>query len=74
MTVADPKDPKIQKWMKRLTPITVDPAKRDSYVQERLDDVRKAVNNVNNGSAPFDLMKPSDGIQRKVVGKQPRAS
>lgn len=62
LTVANPKDPKVQQWMQTLTPVTVDPAQRDAYVNERVDDVRQAVQNVQNGTARFDIMRPTDGI------------
>lgn len=62
LTVADPKDPKIGKWMKSLRPTMVDPAKREEYVSERVEDVRKAVTNVQNGTAAFETMTEADGI------------
>ena len=61
MEVLRPDDSRLSKWMDSLEPITVDPAKRDAYVSERVDDVRKAVQNVKDGKAEFDVMKPSDG-------------
>jgi len=61
MEVIRPDDVRLSKWMSNLEPITVDPAKRDAYVNERIDDVRKAVQNVQDGRAEFDVMKPTDG-------------
>jgi hypothetical protein len=61
MEVLRPDDPKISKWMNSLEPITFDPAKRDAYVSERQDDVRRAVQNVLDGKAEYDVMKATDG-------------
>jgi hypothetical protein len=61
MEVLQPGDSRLSKWMDSLEPITFDPAQRDAYVNERVDDVRKAVQNVQSGKAEFDVMKPNDG-------------
>ncbi len=61
LEVVRPGDKRIDKWMDSCTPITVDPAQREAYVRDRIDNVKQAVQNVQNGSAPFDVMNPSDG-------------
>ena len=61
LTVAEPNDPKVQKWMEKLTPTTVDPAQKDAYVQRTVEDVRTAVKNVETGSVPYEVMKVTDG-------------
>jgi hypothetical protein len=61
MEVIRPDDARLSKWMDSMEPITFDPAKRDAYVSERVDDVRKAVQNVQAGKAEFDVMKATDG-------------
>ena len=61
LTGADPNDPKIAKWMESLEPITVDPARKEAYVQERIEEVRQAVKNVENGSVSYEVMKVTDG-------------
>jgi hypothetical protein len=61
MSVIDPGDAKLAKWMDRLVPVTVDPAQREAYVTERLQSVRQAVTNVEAGQADFIVMKAADG-------------
>jgi hypothetical protein len=61
LEVVNPDDPKLQKWMTSLRPTMVDPAQKDAYMAERVDDVRHAVKNVQNGSASYDEMRASDG-------------
>lgn len=61
MEVLRPDDVRLSKWMSGLKPVTVDPAQREAYVNERVDDVRRAVQNVQDGKAEFDVMKPTDG-------------
>jgi hypothetical protein len=61
LEVISPDDPKLDKWMRSLKPTMVDPAKREAYVEERIDDVRQAVENVKNGKADFSLMNADDG-------------
>jgi hypothetical protein len=61
MEVVKSDDARLSKWMDNLHPTMVDPAKRDAYVGERVDDVRKAVQNVQDGKAEFSVMKPTDG-------------
>jgi hypothetical protein len=51
----------IDDWMTKLKPIAVDPTKRDEYVGTRLDSVRKAIQNVQNGNAKFFVLNPKDG-------------
>ncbi len=54
-------DARLSKWMDNVEPITFDPALREAYENERVEDVRKAVKNVLNDKAEFDVMKPTDG-------------
>jgi hypothetical protein len=61
MEVIRPDDVRLSKWMDSVEPITFDPAQREAYENERVDDVRKAVKNVQDGKAEFDVMKPTDG-------------
>jgi len=61
MEVLRPDDPRLNEWMRSLTPSTVDPGKRDAYVQEWLEPVRKAVENIEAGRADFIVINPSDG-------------
>ena len=61
MEVVRPDDARLSKWMDSLKPIMTDPARRDAYVNERVVDVHKAVQNVQAGKAAFDVMKPTDG-------------
>jgi len=61
MEVIRPDDSRLSKWMSSLEPIMMDPAQRDAYVNERVGDVRTAVQNVQAGKAEFDVMKPTDG-------------
>ena len=67
LEVVKPDDPRLNGWMEKITPITVDPAQRDTYVKERLESVRQAVKNVQDGKAAFDVMNASDG--RQLIGR-----
>jgi len=61
LEVIRPGDQRLDKWMDSCTPITVDPAQREAYVAERIDSVKQAVQNVQSGTASYDVMNPSDG-------------
>lgn len=61
MEVLKPDDKRVDEWMANLGAITLDPAQRDAYVKGRLDEVRQAVRNVQNGSADYTVMNPEDG-------------
>jgi len=61
MSVLQPSDPRLAKWMQKLKPITPIPEKRDGYVAERIDHVKKATKNFESGSVPHSVMKASDG-------------
>lgn len=51
---------KINKWMTRLHPTAVDPAKRDAYVDPRLEHVRKAMENIQQGKAKCNTLSADD--------------
>jgi hypothetical protein len=61
MEVLKPDDKRIDEWLAKLPANAVDPAQRDAYVKDRLNDVREAVKNVQAGNASFIVMNPDDG-------------
>lgn len=61
MSVLDPGDERIEKWMAELEPSAVIPEKHDAYVNPRLEHVHTAIRNVEEGKAEFSLMEAADG-------------
>jgi hypothetical protein len=60
--VLKPGDPNIAEWQKDLRCTKADPAGSKSYVADRVESVRKALDNVASGKAKVDAtMGPSDG-------------
>lgn len=61
MTVQDPNDARVAKWMRALRPIAVDPVKRDAYMADHLPGVKEAAQSVEAGKIEYSTMKPADG-------------
>ncbi len=53
---------KIDKWLKGLNPIAIIPGKAEDYVAPRLDHVRQAVDNFENGRGTTMILRADDGI------------
>ncbi len=51
---------KINKWLTRLSPIAVDPAKIEAYTEPRLAHVKKAIENIEQGSANCNTLSIED--------------
>ncbi len=61
LEVLKPEDNRIDKWMKDLKPIVVDPARQNAYANEWASAVQQALRNVQDGKAGFTVMNPADG-------------
>lgn len=61
MTVLQPDDRRVDKWMGALTPIAMDPSKREGYAAEHAPGARTAAQNVEAGKAEYTFMKATDG-------------
>lgn len=50
----------INKWLTKLNATAVDPAQVESYVNQRIDHVRKAMENIHNGKAKCNTLSIED--------------
>ncbi len=53
----DVSDEKISKWLTDLKATAIDPAKFQAYVDERIEHVRKAINNIEQGKGKCQVLK-----------------
>jgi hypothetical protein len=53
-------DDQIKNWMTTLTPMGVDPAKKDAYVSSHINDVKGIIVQHNSGKTQFETMTTED--------------
>jgi hypothetical protein len=61
INVGDKDEANIDMWLKKLTPTSVKPEKFDAYVTPRLEQVRDAAANIDNGTTKYEVLNKTDG-------------
>ena len=57
----DPDAAKIDQWLQELTPTAVIPEQFDAYVSPRVEQVKTALGEVDNGTTKFETLSKTDG-------------
>ena len=51
----------IEKWQKELTPTAINAEQREAYITPRLEQVKTALGQIDNGTTKFEVLSKADG-------------